>query len=191
MLALIKLWEKARMDGVFSDEHKARLRGLKNEFHLEKADANNYTLTPVYNAYFKHTQQLKQPGEPIYSSFKFENAANEQPASFIIAMQPGKETDPDVTFDQISIAINQQNALLLPISLGRNQIIHCDGKTVKLYNKQWQLQKTIELNRPIPLLKAGSNSIEFDGRYTGENGADIKLELRAMGKSELIVAKQK
>ncbi len=191
MLALINLWEKARMDGVFSEEHKSRLRGLKNEFHLEKTDANSYTLTPVYNAYFKHTQQLKQPGEPVYSSFKFENPATEQPASFIIAMQPGKETDPDVTFDQISIAINQQDALLLSISLGRNQIIHCDGKTVKLYNKQWQLQKTMELNRPIPLLKSGSNSIVFDGRYSGENGADIKLELRAMGKPELIEAKQK
>ncbi len=190
MLALIKLWEKARMDGIFSEDHKAHLRGLKNEFHLEKADVNSYTLTPVYNAYFKHSQQLKQPGEPVYSSFKFENAAIEQPASFIIAMQPGKETDPDVTFDQISIAINQQDALLLP-SLGRNQIIHCDGKTVKLYNKQWQLQKTIELNRPIPLLKVGSNNIVFDGRYSGENGADVKLELRAMGKPELIAAKQK
>jgi hypothetical protein len=104
---------------------------------------------------------------------------------------PAKETDPDVTFDKISIAINQQDALLLPISLGRNQIIYCDGKTVKLYNKQWQLQKTIELNRPIPLLKSGSNSIVFDGRYSGENGADVKFELRANGKPELIAAKQK
>jgi hypothetical protein len=191
MLALIKLWEKARMDGIFSEEYKSRLRGLKNEFHLEKAGANSYSLTPVYNAYFKHTQQLKQPGEPKYSSFKFENPSTDQPVSFIIAMQPVKETDPDVTFDQISIAINQQDALLLPISLARNQVIQCDGKTVKLYNKQWQLVKTIELNRPIPLLKAGSNSIVFDGRYSGENGADVKLELRAIGKPELIAAKQK
>jgi len=189
MLALIKLWEKARMEGIFTEEQKSRLRGLKNEFHLEKDDANKYILTPVYNAYFRHAHQLKQPGEPVYSSFNFENPAAEQPASFIISMQATKESDPDVSFDQVSIAINQQDALLLPISLARNQLIHCDGKTVKLYSKQWQLVKTIELGRSIPLLKSGANNIVFDGRYSGENGADVKLELRAKGKPEVIGSK--
>ena len=179
------------MEGIFTEEQKSRLRSLKNEFHLAKDDANKYILTPVYNAYFRHTHQLKQPGEPVYSSFNFENPAAEQPASFIISMQSTKESDPDITFEQISIAINQQDALLLPISLSRNQVIHCDGKTVKLYNKQWQLLKTIDLNRTIPLLKSGANSIVFDGRYSGENGADIKLELRVKGIPEVIGLKLK
>jgi hypothetical protein len=191
MLALIKTWETARLAGVFSKEQKERMRSLQNEFHLEANGNNGYLLTPVYNAYFHHTQQLKQPGEPVYSSFEYKNPAGEQPVNFILSMSPSKEADPDVSFDQVSIAINQQDALVLPVSLKRNTIIQCDGKSVKVYNRQWQLQQTVELTKPLPKLKNGSNTIIFDGRYSGENGAEVKLEIRAKGTPELIAGKSK
>jgi hypothetical protein len=38
-------------------------------------------------------------------------------------------------------------------------------------------------------LKNGNNTIMFDGRYSGENGAEVKLEIRAKGTPELIPAK--
>ncbi|MCU0394702.1 MAG: hypothetical protein MUF29_02245, partial [Chitinophagaceae bacterium] len=95
----------------------------------------------------------------------------------------------DVNFEEISIAVNAQDALQLPVSLTRNTIIQCDGKTVQVYNRQWQLQKTLELSKPLPVLKNGSNTIVFDGRYSGENGAEVKLEIRAGGATESIAAK--
>ncbi|WP_212004571.1 hypothetical protein [Chitinophaga sp. HK235] len=186
LLGLIKIWEQARMKNIFSEAQKEQMRSLKHEFHLETSGNNGYKLTPVYNAYFKHTQQLKQPGEPVFSTFKFNNPATAQPISFIITLAAGKDYDPDVTFDQISLAINQQNALVLPVSLKRNQILKSDGKTVRLYNRQWQLLQTIELNQPLPVLSNGMNEIIFDGKYSGENGADVKLEIRSNGQPELI-----
>lgn len=189
MLALIKVWEGARMKGVFSEAQKEQMRSLKHEFHLEET-ANGYKLTPIYNAYFKHTQQLKQPGEPVFSTFEFTNPATAQPVSFILTLATGKEFDPDVSFDHISITINQQDALLLPVSLKRNQVIKCDGKTVQLYNKQWQLLQTIELKKTLPVLSNGINEIIFDGKYSGENGADVKLEIRAAGTPEMIQNKK-
>jgi len=190
MLALIKRWEQARMKNVFSEAQKEQMRSLKHEFHLEEA-VNGYQLTPIYNAYFKHTQQLKQPGEPVYSTFQFNNPAATQPVAFIITLAPGKDYDPDVTFDQISMAINQQDALVLPLSLKRNQILKCDGKTVQLYDKQWQLLQTIELKQPLPQLSNGMNQVLFDGKYSGENGADVKLEIRTNGQPEFIQAPKK
>ncbi len=190
MLALISTWEKARLAGVFSAEQKERLRSLKNEFHLEADGSTGYKLTPVYNAYFRHTQQEKQPGEPVYSTFEFNNPAAEQPVNFIISMSPSKEVDPEVSFDQVSIAINQQDALLLPVNLKRSTILQCDGKTVKVYNRQWQLQQTVTLSIPLPVLKTGVNTIVFDGRYSGENGAEVKLEVRAKGTIERIANKK-
>ena len=190
MLALIKLWEEARMQGVFSEAEKERMRSLKNEFHLEKTADKMYKLTPIYNAYFKHVQQLKQPGEPVFSTFSFTNPAGAQPAAFIITLAAGKEFDPDVSFDQISIAINRQDALVLSVSLKRNQVLKCDGKSVQVYNKQWQLLQTVVLNKPLPNLSNGMNEIVFDGKYSGENGADVKLEIRASGEPELIQKKQ-
>ncbi|WP_142604469.1 hypothetical protein [Solitalea koreensis] len=189
ILALLKLWEGARMQGVFSETQKERMRSLKTEFHLEASDKKTYKLIPVYNAYFKHVQQLKQPGEPVFSTFTFNNPASEQAVEFIITMAPGKETDSEVMFDQPSIAINHQDALVLPLSLKKGQILKCDGKMVKLYNKQWQLLQTIELNKPLPILAVGSNEIIFDGKYTGESGADIKIEIRANGTPEILKTK--
>ncbi|HVI45122.1 MAG TPA: hypothetical protein VM802_09630 [Chitinophaga sp.] len=186
VLGLIKTWEQARMKNIFSEAQKAQMRSLKHEFHLEMTGNNAYKLTPVYNAYFKHTQQMKQPGEPVFSTFTFNNPAAAQPVSFIITLAAGKEFDPDVTFDQVSIAINHQDALLLPVSLKRNQFLKCDGKAVRLYNQQWQLLQTIELNKPLPSLSGGANEIVFDGKYSGENGADVKLEIRSNGQPEVI-----
>lgn len=186
LLALIKTWEQARMKNIFSEAQKEQMRSLKHEFHLEMTGNNEYQLTPVYNAYFKHTQQMKQPGEPVFSTFQFNNPAASQPVSFIITLAAGKEFNPDVTFDQISIAINHQDALVLPVSLKRNQFLKCDGKIVRLYNRQWQLLQTVELTKPLPVLSNGTNEITFDGKYSDENGADVKLEIRSNGQAELI-----
>ena len=189
ILSLINRWEDARMKGLFSEEQKARMRSMKNEFHLEKAADNTFRLTPIYNAYFKYSQQSKQPGEPVASTFNFKNPAATQPVVFTVTMSPDKDSDPDVSFDQPSITINQQDALVLPVSLKRNQIIQCDGKAVRVFSKQWQLLQTVALQKPMPVLVNGLNEIVFDGKYSGENGADIKLEVRAQGAAELVQQK--
>jgi hypothetical protein len=189
ILATIKLWEQARQSGLFTAAQKQRMQDTKNEFHLQAAANGSLQLIPVYNSYLVHEQKIKQPGEPVYSSFGFNNPATAQPLAFIMTMAPKKESDPDVSFDNPSIAINQQDALVLPVSLKRNQFLYCDGQTVKLYNKQWQLLQTVTLNKPLPQLNKGSNDIIFDGKYSGENGADIKIELRTKGTPEPLKAK--
>ncbi len=186
ILGLIKLWETARLNNVFTEEQKERMRGLKNEFHLEAINDNTYSLTPVDSSFFKHVQQLKQPGEPVFSTYALENKGNAQAIAFILAMPGGKDTEDEVTFNNPSLATNHPDALVLPVNLKKNQILYCDGKTVKLYNKQWQLIQSINLSTPIPLVAPGKNEIYFDGNYSGENGGDIKIEIRLKGAPETI-----
>jgi hypothetical protein len=191
ILSTIKTWENARLQGLFTEAQQQKMQDVTKEFHLQPTSNGEYQLQPVYNAYLLHEQKIKQPGEPTYSSFQFNNPASSQAASFIINLAPKKETDPDVTFDNPSISINQQDALQLPISLKRNQILFCDGQTIKLYDKQWQLLQTIALSKPLPQLVNGVNQIVFDGNYSGENGADVKIEFRTKGASELLLQKSK
>jgi len=186
ILAAIKLWENARQQNLFTEAQQLAMQDTRNEFHLQKNAEGVYQLLPVHNAYFVHDQKIKQPGEPVFSSFQFKNPVATQPLAFIMQMVQGKEKDPDVSFTNPTITINQQNALTLPVTLKRNQFLYCDGKTVKLYDKQWQLLQAIELLQPLPMLVNGNNEITFDGTYSGENGADIKIELRTKGAPETL-----
>jgi len=179
ILGAIKNWEYARQRSLFSLSLQKEMQDTKNEFRLQVTN-NALELSRVYNAYYVHEQKTKQPGEPAFSSFTFDNPANSQPVAFIITMPSKKETDADVSFDDLSIGINQQDALNIPVSLKQKQILYCDGQSIKLYNSQWQLINTIKLSNALPLLINGKNEIRFDGKYSGENGADIKIELRAI-----------
>jgi len=58
-----------------------------------------------------------------------------------------------------------------------------------LYNKPWQLLQTIALSRPLPMLAAGNNEIIFDGKYSGDNAPDVKIELRCKAVPEQLLTK--
>ncbi|ANE53486.1 hypothetical protein [Flavisolibacter tropicus] len=186
ILKAIKLWETARLNGFFTEAQQQKMQDVKNEFHLQMNGKGQYELTPVYNAYLVYGQKIKQPGEPTYSSYEFNNPAEKQPVEFIISLAPKKDNDPEVLFNNPSIAINQQETISLPVNLKSNQYLYCDGQTVKLYNKQWQLLQTLHLSAPLPMLVKGKNEIVFDGSYSGENGADVKIEVRCKGIAELL-----
>ena len=186
MLAMIKNWETARLNKLFTEEQKARMRSLKNEFHLEKVAEREFQLTPVYNFYFKHVQQLKQPGEPTSSVYKLNNPVGQQPVSFIVTMASSKETDPDISFSNPVITINNQDAFVLPVTIGVKDILYCDGRTIKLYSKNWVLKSEVSVNVKLPVLLNAENTIQFNGRYSGENGADVKIEFRVKGTPEAV-----
>ena len=189
ILAAIKLWETARQQGLFTESQKEKMRDTKNEFHLTADNNEEYLLSPVHNAYYLHEQKIKQPGEPTFSTYEFNNPSKAQSLSFIITMPANKESDADVSFDDLSIAINQQDILNLPVHLKQKQILYCDGNTIRLFTNQWQLIQTIEPNRSLPLLSPGKNEIKFDGKFSAENGAPVKMEVRVKGNSERLNVK--
>jgi hypothetical protein len=178
ILATIKLWETARLNDLFSEKQRENMRDIKNEFHLQLNKQGVYELLPVYNAFFVYEQKMKQPGEPTNSIYEFNNKAEQQPVEFIITLSPKKDSDMDISLEEVSIGINEQDALTLPVKLETNQYLYCDGQTVKLYNKQWQLLQTATLSKTLPLLVKGKNIIHFDGKFSGENAPDAKIEWR-------------
>ena len=188
VLETIKLWEDARLKGMFTPSQKLLMEDTRNEFHLEKTSTGDYHLVPVHNAHLVHEQKIRQPGEPVFSTFDFRNPHASQPAAFIITMSPKKDSDLEVTFSNPVITINQQEALTIPVSLKYNQYLYCDGKEVKLYDRQWQLLQTIGLTTQLRSMVNGSNQVSFDGKFSGENGGDLKIELRVKGVPEKLKA---
>jgi hypothetical protein len=187
IFSLIRNWENLRLKQVFSEDQKERMRSLKSEFHLDSIASNKYELTTIYNAYFKHSILKKQPGEPAITKYSFENKGKEQPIRFIITTGAGTETG-DILSNP-TISVGEQNALRIPASLKRNQILYCNGTSIVLYDNQWHVIKTFETELKLPQISAGTNSIQFKA-YANENTlGDIKIELRAIGEQEIIELK--
>jgi hypothetical protein len=78
-----------------------------------------------------------------------------------------RDSDPNTSFDELSISINQQDPLLLPVSLKQKQILYCDGKTINFTIANGSYYKLL---KAFTGLAQGKNEIKFDGKYSGENG---------------------
>jgi hypothetical protein len=189
ILSTIKMWEDARLRGLFTDDQRQRMQDPKNEFHLVLKANGDYELEPVYSAFLVHQQKVKQPGEPVYSTFEFTNPTVAQVPAFTMTLGDKKDVDAELSFTNPIITVNQQDAFVLPVSLKPNQYLYCDGKSVKVYSKQWQLLRTISLTQPLPVLSTGKNEILFDGQFSGDNAPDVKIELRCKGTPEALRSK--
>ncbi|MES2328131.1 MAG: hypothetical protein V4539_00925 [Bacteroidota bacterium] len=184
IFSMIKRWEKVRLAHVFTEEQEGRMRSLKTEFHLDSLADKRYALTTVYNAYYHHKNVQKQPGEPTFSRFVFANKGEEQPLRFILN-PVAANANTEISITNPSFTINQQDVFVVPVTVKQNQVLYCDGNTIKVYTKQWKLVETVGLTKPLPKINAGENQIIFNGQCQGED-SEFKIELRAMGEKELI-----
>lgn len=182
LLSTIREWETARLEGAFKAAQKEDLKDINKEFHIEKTGEHSWNLFPVHNAILLHQQKIRQPGEPVYSELSYSNPYKEQPVQFIIHLTAGSTewTNP-------VIEINNYAKLEIPFAVSRGQILHCDGKHVKLLDENWTLIKETEIKN-IPKLNNGTNKILIDGAIAGENEAAVKIEVRTMGGGEQIVS---
>ncbi|MGZ3924945.1 MAG: hypothetical protein ACXVBJ_14330, partial [Flavisolibacter sp.] len=121
ILAAIKLWETARLNGLFTEAQQQKMQDVKNEFHLQLDQRGQYQLVPVSNAYLVYEQKIKQPGEPTSSTFEFNNPSEKQSIRFIVTLSQKQGSDRDVSVDNMSIGINQQDVLTLPLKLKLGQ----------------------------------------------------------------------
>ncbi|MFD1144245.1 hypothetical protein ACFQ4C_24175 [Larkinella insperata] len=182
LLNTLKTWETARLSGAFSAEQKNELRDINREFHLENAGEGTWRLVPVHQAYLIHEQKVRQPGEPVASTFDFKNPYPEQPLRFTLHLTGG-EKGTSSSLENPVIEINSHHRIELPFALEEGQIVQCDGKAVNLLSSQWQLLKTVPLSAGIPKIIRGQNTIRVDGQFRGSKTASAKMEVRSVGEA--------
>ena len=179
----IRTWETARMAGAFSTEMKLRMEDINNEFHLEAAGENRWNLYPFKIERFVHEQKIRQPGEPVHSTFSFDNPYEKQPVMFILTLIPG-ETNPGVEVSDISIEVNNQ-VILIPVEMKPGQNLKFDAYgSLKLFDINWNLVREMKTEGKIPELMSGNNRIILDSRFSEEGNAKLKLEIKTKGNAE-------
>ena len=182
ILQLLGKWEHARMADVFSDAQKTKLQDINREFHLEESDAGGRILTEIHSFKFFHEKKIRQPGEPLHSTFNIENPADEQPASFIITAQDSGLTDIRLEFDN-------RPPVVLPVRLEPGQHFkHSGGETAVLYDNNWNRLQEVPLNPEDFRLISGPHSVLFSCNFFDE-GKEPRagIEIRLKGEAENII----
>ena len=180
LLALIKLWQEASKQKIFSSDQLARLKNPANDFHLEK-EGQEWKLYPFKKYKFEHAKQLLQPGQPTYSEWTFENQDAEQPLSFTLTLmgKQGAISNPWIELDGYF-------KLELPETFEAGNSIVCDGKSIKLYNSKGSFKKEIPLSQAIPQLKTGRHIVKFDCGFPEESELVNRFIIKTISNPEII-----
>jgi hypothetical protein len=181
ILQLIGEWEKARMGNAFTETQKEQMKDVANEFHLETLGEGKWKLSRIYSFKFKHEAKEKQPGEPSFSTFKFENKEDEAILQFILTAQ-------EAVVSEIKIELDNSRQIHLPLTLNPGEYAKFTGDgQLQIYDAWNHRIKEISVNNALFEINSGNHSIDFDCTFS-TIGKDplAKFEIRIEGKGEQI-----
>ena len=181
IFSILNVWESARLEGKFSKDLMVRMSDLSTEFKLERKDPDIMILTQIFSHRFLHESKTRQPGEPLYSTFSFDNNSHEQYLSFIISAQ-------NADISNIVLEINSHRTIKLPVNLKKGQTVKfMNQKTAILYDENWNEISSIPLDKAQFKLSKGQQSVTFDCSFSNTfDKAHAKIEFVLNGLAETI-----
>ncbi|NKI27483.1 hypothetical protein HCG49_13015 [Arenibacter sp. 6A1] len=180
ILEKIKEWEKARLGGAFTIDQKKRMENIKDEFSLEKISENSWNLTPYHVERFEHKKKIRQPGEPVWSSFSFENINSNQSLQFIL-------TTKNTAASNIVFELDDFKKVSLDITVKEGEHLKYSGTNeLVLYDKTWNKIKSISVDPKLFEVEKGSHILKIDCNFSENEEASLKLEVKTAGKPELV-----
>lgn len=183
LLDAIREWETARTSGAFSKEQQERLKNPKNEFHLEKISDKEWKLYQyAYSPLFTREKIERQPGEPVYTTWKFEQLWESQPLQFRISVN-GKEG----SVNNIKLQVDQYAEINIPLEMKAGETLSCEGgQTIFIYDVNGKLRQQYNLSKPIPVTGTGSHIILGDCSFSGDQPPTLSIQFKGLGKAESI-----
>jgi len=180
ILSQIKFWESARMQQVFSPEQMELLRDIDREFHLEAVNEKEWKLSQIKSFKSSHLKLEKQPGEPTFTSLEIENPYHTQALQFIL-----QAINEDVS--DIGLVLDNYKTFEIPGRLKKGEILKYKGSgNILKYSETWQILDEIPVDSEKLQLNQGNHKLTVDCNFTGEEDAELKLELRLFSEVETI-----
>ncbi|MDA9327060.1 hypothetical protein N9Q92_03530, partial [Flavobacteriaceae bacterium] len=178
-LSKIADWEKLRLGGAFSKEQKQLMQNTEKEFSIRKKEKNQWDFYQMYSGKFIHDKKIRQPGEPVFSTFKVDNIGDQQALQFIISPV-------ETSIGNIKIEIDQYKEVSIPIQINVGQILKYDGDShAILYNKNWQEVSRISVSKEMLTVSKGTHTLNFSCTFNSDSETPkVKVEIRFKGKPE-------
>ncbi len=184
ILAKIGDWEKLRLSNSFSETQKERMRETNKEFSLLKTVENEWELVQINAQTLKHEYKVKQPGEPLYSTFEVNNTGEKQPLCFLLTAQ-------DCDASDIVLEVDNYKEIKLPVTLKKGQILrYTGGDKGVVYDALWQKVSEFKADASDPVLDNNTHTLSLDCRFKKQGEAPhLKIEVRTVVKKETVKMK--
>jgi hypothetical protein len=173
ILEQIKVWEEARLQGVFDMKTREKLKDKSKEFHLVKTDDEEWELSEIKIFKGEHSKKERQPGEPLFSKISFSSSSAGQSMGFVLSAKNGDVKD-------IVLEIDNYKKIEFPNELRKGESIKYSGENSAIYFDKNQ-QKIKEFPIDPTTLSPGKHSINLDCGFTGGKETKLKLEIRITG----------
>lgn len=179
ILDIIKTWERARLQGLFTPDIQRRMLELSTEFSLRREDSTTYVLTEVFSHKHSHLYRPKQPGEPTYTALRVENKHAPQPLRWVV-------TATGADLKSLTFTLAQYKTIQVPIALKKGESLRYDGgEAAVVYAKNWQVVSKVPLRQEDWVFPSGTQTVQFDCRFEQpDENAAAKLEFILTGPAE-------
>ncbi len=180
-LELMGRWEEARMTDSFTEEQKRRMESIGNEFHLEEAGIEGWTLWQIHPLVFRFGNPERQPGEPSQSTYTFNNPEGEQSLRFAFSAAGG-------AVDGFVMELDGTRRLEWSRQLGEGEtLVYEGGDEATHYSSQWMVLDRVPLDPTALRLLPGDHTLSLQaGVPQGIADAQLKLEIRIWGEPEVV-----
>lgn len=179
ILEKIGTWEKLRISNSFSEDQKTAMQDADKEFSLIEADQKSWLLQEIKADIFKHENKVRQPGEPLHSTFNLANNGERQTLHFILSAE-------NCSIENIIIEFENYKKIYLPISLKDSEKLKYEaGKNAIKYDAEWNKIGQVYIDPEEFLVEEGDNSFSIDCQFTNaKKEALLKAEFRTVVKNE-------
>ena len=182
LLSAMKYWDALRLADAFTDEQKEKLKDPATEWHLEKADENEYLLYPIEMSkpYICNLAEM-QPGQPGGSDW---SVTNNMEAGFSIRLKnegEGSIANPSFKTAGGTIKFN--------CTVGENQYLlySFDGKA-EVTNRNFAKIADADVMGAAALPK-GTSAVAFSCEHDKYETPEISVRFITRGKPDRIISK--
>jgi len=195
ILSEIKKWEEARMNDVFSEVQKEKLRDPYTFYGLEQneegvklvfieswapeggkaqgedevsslpASIIKSSSTVIVSLDYKHKNKITEPGQPTASVWDYFCAGSKQKLQYVIRLP--KTSKEEVKGIYLKVG-TQKVAMPFTLKPG-DYIVNKGNKTLQHYSKNHQIIKEVTLGMSRFMVNKGRNQIEFDYKGKGRD----------------------
>ncbi|MBE6896206.1 MAG: hypothetical protein E7477_03805 [Ruminococcaceae bacterium] len=179
LLTAMKNWDKLRLNNVFTEEQKAKLRLPETEWHLEDNGNGEYSLYPV-SVSKRYTCDLSelQPGQPGGADWSVDNP---YPGNAAFCLK----VDGDGSIRDIMIKTSQSTVKFdCEVEDGQYLIFGFDGKA-EITDKNFKTIEKVEPQGEL-ILPAGNSSVAFSCGHDKDSTPDVVVRFITRGTPEII-----